>query len=175
MKINKKLTLKAIACTSLLFGTILSTTLIVTSCSNTSQNDSSVPPTVPGGRVFKEGTYFDAINELGVTPQTIPDEFLYSLDGGKTFNRNDGSTGAIDLINKTEAKINDLKQLIETELVNNPNANPDFTEINKLSELYQNVLHYKSINKYWISYSIYTKEILVTKNEKIMFLITDKL
>lgn len=167
MKINKKLTLKAIACSSLLFGTILSTALIVTSCSNTNQNDSS--------RVFKEGTHFDALKELGVPISTLPDEFLYSLDGGKTFNRNDGSTGTIDLINKTEAKINDLKQLIETELVNNPNANPDFTELNKLSELYQNALYYKSINKYWISYNIYTKEILVTKNEKIMYLITDKL
>lgn len=175
MKINKKLTLKAIVCTTLLFGTILSTTLIVTSCSNTNQNDSSVPPIIPGGRVFKEGTHDDALKELGVAEGTSPDEFLYSLDGGKTFNTIDNSPGTIDLINKTEAKINDLKQVIETELVADPNANPDFTELNKLSELYQHALHYKSINKYWISYSIYTKEILVTKNEKIMYLITNKL
>lgn len=66
MKLNRKISLKIIACSSLLLGTILTTSLIATSCStsNESNNSSNNPSTTE--RVFTLGTFEEVAKILGV-------------------------------------------------------------------------------------------------------------
>lgn len=187
MKLNKKISLKIIACSSLLLGTILTTSLIATSCStsNESNNSSNNPSTTE--RVFTLGTFEEVAKILGVQHVADFNTSFVSADGGKNFIEYIKITQDIlDETRKLELKVNALRDSIAQELTSNPQSNPDFIEINNVSKLYQLAAYYNKSNKFMVYYYHYDKQYILEfiKNsgsngtnlpDKIMYSIQDSL
>lgn len=188
MKLNKKISLKIIACSSLLLGTILTTSLIATSCStsNESNNSSNNPSTTE--RVFTLGTFEEVAKILGV--QNVGDSHtnFISADAGKNFYEANLTTPQhiLEEMNKLQLKFEALRDSIAQELTSNPQSNPDFIEINNVSKLYMHAAYYNKQNKYMMYYYYYDKQYILEfiKNsgsngtnlpDKIMYSIQDSL
>lgn len=187
MKLNKKISLKIIACSSLLLGTILTTSLIATSCStsNESNNSSNNPSTTE--RVFTLGTFEEVAKILGVQHVADFNTSFVSADAGKNFIEGNKMTPDIyDKMNKLDLQVEALRDSIVKELTNNPQSNPDFIEINNVSKLRQLAAYYNKQNKYMMYYYHYDKQYILEfiKNsgsngtnlpDKIMYSIQDSL
>lgn len=163
MKLNKKISLKIIACSSLLLGTILTTSLIATSCStsNESNNSSNNPSTTE--RVFTLGTFEEVAKILGVQHVSEYDRTFISPNAGKNFYESNLTTPQhiIDEMIKLEIKVDALRDSIAQELISNPQSNPDFIEINNVSKLYQLAPYYNKSNKFMVYYYHYDRQYIL--------------